>query len=291
MADAESKPIWHSPIWITAIVSLISILFTVPEVIGNYLTKQQDIVLAKEKALSVALKNDELKQDQTFTIVHNTLAQQGTERVFLLRYLSAALDDEKIANWAKEEVKLLDELAKREALVISTEKAIAAKENSIKTASRRGSSDVGALVDELSKLKSTFETLDEELLSERQSVGIPISNKKSNFSRQASKLGDDVFVTKLIVANTNNDNHFASPISINSTGISYQQCYFFGGECDVRFDSRAPLNVRLESVEFNPESQSSFTLHALQIEFPSRTSTRYEYDCVAKLNAADCKRK
>lgn len=34
------KPIWHSPVWLTAIVGVISAFFTIPDVIGNYLTKK-----------------------------------------------------------------------------------------------------------------------------------------------------------------------------------------------------------------------------------------------------------
>lgn len=112
-ADSPRLPIWQSPAWITAIVGLISAFLTVPDVVGNYFSKQQDIELAEQKTKSVKLANDLSKQDQEFQIVNNTLARQGTERVFVLRYLAATLDDDDAKTWAKEEVRLLGEVAKK----------------------------------------------------------------------------------------------------------------------------------------------------------------------------------
>ena len=109
--EVSNDAVWKKPAWLTAIVGVISIFLTVPDVIGNYLTKQQDIELAKEKTAAARLKNLDLKQDQEFKIVNNTLAEQGTERVFLLRYLSATLDDPAAKTWASEEVNRLDQLA------------------------------------------------------------------------------------------------------------------------------------------------------------------------------------
>ena len=106
MSD-NSEPLWKRPAWITAMVGVISIFFTVPEIIGDYLTKQQDIELAKEKTKSVELQNKETKQDQEFKIINSTLAQLDTERVFLLRYLAATLDDPEAREWAKVEVERL----------------------------------------------------------------------------------------------------------------------------------------------------------------------------------------
>ena len=96
-----SEPIWKSPGWITALVGLVTAILTIPEIVGNYYTSKQEV--------------SESKQDSEFRIVSNTLAQQGIERVFVLRYLAATLDDKDAKAWAADEVKSLDELAAREA--------------------------------------------------------------------------------------------------------------------------------------------------------------------------------
>ncbi len=108
------RSIWHSPAWITAIVGLVSAFLTIPEVVGDYLSKKQDIELAKEQTVALRLRNIVAKQKQEFEIVNNTLAQQGTERVFILRYLAATLDDEDAKEWARDEVKRLDDLAEKQ---------------------------------------------------------------------------------------------------------------------------------------------------------------------------------
>lgn len=92
-----SEPIWRSPGWVTALVGLITAILTIPEIVGNYYTKQQEA--------------NESKQDSEFRIVSNTLSQQGTERIFVLRYLAATLDDKDAKEWAKGEVHRLEVVA------------------------------------------------------------------------------------------------------------------------------------------------------------------------------------
>ena len=53
----SSEPVWKRPAWITAMVGLVSVFFTVPEIVGNYLTKQQEISLAKEQTEAIRLEN------------------------------------------------------------------------------------------------------------------------------------------------------------------------------------------------------------------------------------------
>lgn len=107
----NTTPIWHSPVWITAIVGLVSAFLTVPEIVSSYLSKQQDIELAKEKTREQSVKNENDKQALEFSIVNNTLAQQGAERVFVLRYLARTLDDADAQAWAQEEVARLDQIS------------------------------------------------------------------------------------------------------------------------------------------------------------------------------------
>lgn len=100
-------PIWHNPAWVTAIVGVVSAFLTIPEVVSDYLTREQDIEQQR-------LLNANSKLEQEFSVVNTTLAQQGTERIFVLRYLARTLDDEDARSWAEEEVKRLDRIAELE---------------------------------------------------------------------------------------------------------------------------------------------------------------------------------
>lgn len=127
----SDAPIWHKPIWITAIVSLISVFFTVPEIVGQYLVKEQDIELAKEKTEALRLGNLEFKQKQEFGIVDSTLSKQGSERVFMLRYLAATLDDKEARKWAEKEVDRLDALASQQQILEQLQNEILLTEKSL----------------------------------------------------------------------------------------------------------------------------------------------------------------
>lgn len=92
-----SRPIWHSPAWITAIVALIGSFLTVPDRISGFFEKEQEIERLR-------LSNIQAKQEQELKLVKETLAQQGAERVFLLRYLAETVNDDDAKRWAKTEV-------------------------------------------------------------------------------------------------------------------------------------------------------------------------------------------
>lgn len=110
-----SKPIWHSPAWVTAIVGVISAFLTVPDVVGNFLAQQQAVKLAEEQTKAQRLLNEGSKQDQELNVLRETLAQpSGLERVFVLRYLSRTLDDEDARKWAEDEVARLERIAQAE---------------------------------------------------------------------------------------------------------------------------------------------------------------------------------
>ena len=55
VAKAARIPIWHSPAWITAIVALVSVFFTVPEVLGNYLSTEQATEAARQTNIQPGL--------------------------------------------------------------------------------------------------------------------------------------------------------------------------------------------------------------------------------------------
>lgn len=105
-----NEPIWHKPAWITAIVGMISAFLTIPGELSEYLVKRQEITAA-------TLENQ-------FNVVNQTLAQQGTERVFVLRYLSVTLDDAKSRRWAVEEVGRLDRVVELQKQVLETERRL-----------------------------------------------------------------------------------------------------------------------------------------------------------------------
>ncbi len=86
---------------------------TVPEVISTFLTNRQKIELAEVEYDKAQIENIDLLQQQEFRIVSNTLAHQGTERIFVLRYLAATLDNQDANTWAKNEVARLERIAEK----------------------------------------------------------------------------------------------------------------------------------------------------------------------------------
>lgn len=165
-------PIWHSPAWIAAIVGLVSAFLTVPEVVGDYLTKQQDIELAKENTEAVRLGNIESKQEQEFQIVNSTLAQQGTERVFVLRYLASTLDDKDAKAWAEKEVERLDDLASLQEALEKSRREFVQREQELKQLIERNDENSDELKLELDELRTLLEAKNSEVAELRQKAGI-----------------------------------------------------------------------------------------------------------------------
>jgi len=167
-----SIPIWHKPAWITAIVGLVSVFLTVPEIVGDYLTKQQDILIAKEKTEELRLGNLESKQDQEFKIVNTTLSKQGTERVFVLRYLAATLDDDAAKGWAQSEVVRLDDLAAQQEELDKARLDLAQKERILNEEIMKGAENTESLKADLEDLKRELDTKKSEVSQLRQKAGI-----------------------------------------------------------------------------------------------------------------------
>jgi len=173
----NSSPIWHSPAWITAMVAVVSAFLTIPDIVGNYFSKQQEIELQKEKTRAAAIGNEAAKQKQEFEIVNNTLAQQGTERVFVLRYLARTLDDSDARGWADAEVVRLDKLTNQEEELRKTKQALAAKEAELKskTASGQEASNQRAT---LEQLRAELRIKESELLAAREGAGFATSSER-----------------------------------------------------------------------------------------------------------------
>jgi len=191
----SDKPIWHSPVWLTAIVGVISAFLTVPDIIGSYLTKQQEIKLQKEKTEGFRLGNIESKQEQEFKIVNNTLAKQGTERVFVLRYLASTLDDTDAKKWAQGEVERLDSLASRQEELGKARIEFAAKEKDLLERINKGVENTSELKNELVNLKTELAKKDSVVTEIQKNAGISKDVGRTLFSvikikRNTKYLGD-----------------------------------------------------------------------------------------------------
>lgn len=114
-----TKPFWSNPSWVTAIVTLIGAFTTIPDVVSNWLAKEQEIELQKQETKEKAQSNQ-------FAILDSALGQIGPERIFVLRYLQSTFDDKRVRDWASQEVARLQTLAKLQATPTSekTEKVI-----------------------------------------------------------------------------------------------------------------------------------------------------------------------
>lgn len=228
-----SRPVWHSPAWITAIVGLVSVFLTVPDIIGQYLTKQQDIELAKEKTEGLRLGNIESKQQQEFDIVNSTLAQQGTERVFVLRYLASTLDDEDAKNWAVDEVKRLDDLASRQEALEKARLDFANKEKELEDEIAQGNQDSQELRLELDQLRSQLDVKNSEVAELRQKAGI------------VSKSEIDSLVLFRVIRKANYSSNATSVwIKANDWGA---RCSFEGGRCERLLAYTAPESFSITS--------------------------------------------
>ena len=175
MADDQPRapePVWTRPAWVTAIAGVISAFLTVPGVIGDYLAKQQEIEIAKQRVEAERLANQRALQDKEFLVVQNTLAQQGTERVFMLRYFAATLDDADAKAWAEAEVRRLDELAQVKIQLTETRRDLNRKEAELSQA-RTSDAEMSDLKAEVAQLRELARAKGLEVSSLQQSAGIP----------------------------------------------------------------------------------------------------------------------
>lgn len=168
----DSKPIWHNPGWITAIVGLVSAFLTLPDVVGSYLTKQQDIELAKQETEAARLGNLDSKQDQEFKVIQNTLAQQGPERVFVLRYLAHTLDDQNARLWAEKEVSRLDDLSARQEELDKAKQSLDLKRQELEKQQDSNSERTEQLRQELIGLEKILDEQNAEIIQIQSQAGI-----------------------------------------------------------------------------------------------------------------------
>ena len=146
-------------------VGLVSVFLTVPEKVGDFFEKQQEIQKLK-------IENTESKQEQEFQIIHNTLAQQGTERVFVLRYLSKTLDDNDAKTWATEEVSRLDDLAKSQKELKEVRTQLESKQQELAALVDKNDSAYKNAKKELENLQATLEGKNSEISKLKQEAGL-----------------------------------------------------------------------------------------------------------------------
>lgn len=191
-------PVWKHPAWLTAMVAVISVFLTVPDKIGDFFTKKQDIEIAKAEEQAAKLRNEQSKQDQEFLIVQNTLTQQGTERVFLLRYFAATLDDVDAQTWAKAEVKRLETLSSTQDELNKLRKELEKTQTQLSIQTTAGG-DVAHLQQEVEKLEKELSDKDSQVAEMRQNAGIEVTNELQNRTYVRIDLGDvDIEKTVLV---------------------------------------------------------------------------------------------
>ena len=234
----QEKPIWQSPAWLTAIVAVISAFLTVPEIIGDYLAKQQDIELAKEKTKSIQIGNIDSKQKQEFDIVNSTLAQQGEERVFVLRYLASTLDDPDAKEWAEGEVARLDDLASLQEALEKARVEFTQKERDLIRRINKGNENRESLKKELANLRSELSRKDSEVSEIKKKAGIKNTVDKTPIL---------IFKIKWTMnKNDSEDPGLPRSITLNSdSGKFIEACRIYKGYCEMYWRTEAPSRFSL----------------------------------------------
>jgi len=262
----QSKPIWHSPVWITAIVGLIGAFITIPDHIGNYFEKGQEI----EK---LRLQNIDSKQQQELSLVKETLSQQGTERIFLLRYLSKTVDDKEAKEWASEEVKRLDKLAEKQ------EELDAVRQRTEK----------------LSKQLADEEGLSEKLTIELYDLSKDLRKKNLEMAKLQQEAGinteknDPLLFVSFYTSKLSND------IDIKIAGESWSfRCD--KGVCDKVLTKAPPQTIEITAInldydniiEFPKEFDYVLNVRTFGLEKTFNDAQRIDYKCSRKLKSINC---
>ena len=164
----SGEPAWRSAAWITAMVGVVSAFLTIPKVVGDYFIKREEVQLAKETIQAARLDNLAAKQEQEFQVVRNALAQQGPERVFVLRYLAATHDQRETREWAQSEVEQLDELTRAGEEIDRLGKELEGKEAELAAS---GASE-SALAREVESLRADLSARSGEIRGLQQRAGL-----------------------------------------------------------------------------------------------------------------------
>ena len=109
MSTTVSQPIWHSPAWITAIVAFITTMLTIPNTVGDYLSKKQDIELAQAQVRLAEIENRDRETENRYKPVITVRQTKPEERGMLLRFIAATADSSNTREWAQRELEILSE--------------------------------------------------------------------------------------------------------------------------------------------------------------------------------------
>lgn len=232
-----AEPVWKRPGWITAMVGVVSVCLTIPQIVGDYLTKQQDIKLAEQKTESIRRQNLEMQQDQEFKIVSNTLSQQGSERIFVLRYLAATLDDESAKRWAQSEVQRLDKLATQKEKVKKAEEALEQKQGDLEVRIAKGSSENEQLKQEIKNLKTDLISAKATVSTQIAQVGIPVHINRHSY---------DKYIVIIIYDDEVESSHNVNIILGNTRE---QFTCGAGKRCEKNFSGTPPQNIFIQQEE------------------------------------------
>ena len=239
---ALTKPIWHSPAWITAIVGLVGVFLTIPERVGNYFEKQQEIT-------HLEIQNLDSRQEHELNVALNTLAQQGDERVFLLRYLAATHDDADAKKWAEGEVARLDKIADLEELSKQKHAEVVALE--------------GRLQEEVARADERTEGID-NLGQELKALQIELSEKNSEITelRQKAGLSDQDDAPRSIhrIRVEKNPEYVGNATKIFLDTEAYATtCHFVSDYCERLIPGTSPYEISISSTpSTNPDINKQY---------------------------------
>ena len=244
-----TKPIWHRPVFLTGIVSIISGFLTIPGIVADYVLKQQDI----ERLI---IENSAFRQEQEFDVALNTLAQQGRERIFFLRYLAATHDDQEARNWAKSEVARLDQIA-------STEEELEQKRGEIDVLLaqlQEGTDNTAGIKEQLAVLQTELTKRDSEVAELKRRAGLSLKD------------GTLQSMIRIRVEKNANYTGNARVIWIMSGSFS-TPCRFEHSYCEELITARAPARITIgpEFLDGEPNVSGLSLFGSLSVKQYSRS--------------------
>ena len=118
-----------------------------------------------------------------FEVITHTLKEVGPERVFILRYLSATLDDQDAQKWAENEVKRLDEIVAIEDTLRTSEADLETKQVQLSALQRadkgESSEEAKTLEKEIVNLAQSIQEKEQKAATLQKQSGIHKPNRST----------------------------------------------------------------------------------------------------------------
>ncbi len=279
--DRSTDPVWHRPAWITAIVAVISTFLTIPDKVGDYLAQEQMIEIEKQKVKAAEINNDHLKQKQEFSIIQNLLLHTGDERVAMLRYFAATLDDDDAKKWAKSEVERLDDLASLESEQQTKRSVLALLEQQFEHGEVEGEGGI-EISQEIARLREELLAKDSQISEIRQKAGIEKEPKTAAFG--------ELSVNFELLPKASDPGNQSQPIFLRLDNNEEFQCTQWGGtSCNIplvvmpsEFRVFGPLSSVKASgklrLGFTPNGEPLWRDFGYDCEFDAKESGRLPQD-------------